>query len=356
MSLIFPKRGIKESELCVKHNVSRKTMDEWVKNILDYENPNGSKVTQGKTRFFNEDEVRKLWQIKEFKEYDDLCRTHEYTYETIRAIFNGKKSHNVKEFRTKYISLLKYYRDEYDRQIKYEEFILSSGIIPNNFFVSDYDYDGIKTYFLNLFDNISINEEELEKYFTDEDIEFLADVFERISNLYRESHSYDSPEVQQEIKNIHKYVSKITSESVVIFSKLADSLLLNAEIIEDLELNSDDAEFLIRAVKCYSNNCEENEIDVELENFEKKLYELFECGKKPCSDEVQSEIKKLYKIVCEIPFLRGQEMAAMDIIKKIYYIHKERVVPICDKNMFMFLYKLIAEAIEYFCKNFDTED
>lgn len=353
MKIVKKKENIKH--LCIKLNVPRKTLDEWVKHILDDEK---NKVGQGNTRYFNKEEVKKLWQIKELKEYNNLCRNHKYKNADIKRIINGNDPNfNEETFRRDYISLLESCREEYDKQIKYEKLLLEKGVLPKNFIVSDYNYDEIKELFLNLInvlEYININDEEFEKLISDKDLDILADTFERIDKLYKEKHSYNSAEIQAEINKVHNSVSKFTTKSVIIFSWFANCFLSDSEFAKEFELNQNEVEFLIQALKHYFNNCKGNEIDKVFENFDKNLYNLYLNKKKSCSDEVQSEIKKLYKIICEIPFLKNQPMAAMEVCKKMYFVQREEGVLIGEK--IMFLNKFVSNAIEHFCKSFEMEE
>lgn len=344
------------SNLCKKLNVPRTTFQDWVNKILDDSN---YRIGQGVTRHFSEDEIKKLWLIKELKEYDKLCgnsKQPEYTDEKIKNIINGNDpSFNESEFRKKYLELLKRKRDEYDMQIKVQEAALE-GITIQTLRSSIYgfenlDYSKIQAYLSLIGKNLqlsyNVSNEEYKKIYsdklTDEDVDTLISSFEQLSELCDKNCSVDSIEVFETVLNIHRSVAKAFTGSVTIFSWLSMFVLSNNDFIS--EFDNDKIEFFRKATQNYCEKKSPNNLDKAFNAVLKNFELLFEKEYSFDSPQTQDMVKQLHNVIDNIKFIpKNQKRNALK--------NMAEAIQLEDSNLCIY----IADAINVYCEKIEMED
>lgn len=345
-----------KSKLCKELGIPLSTCQDWINNILDDKN---YRIGRGKTRYFSEDEVQKLWRIKELKEYDELCgngKKPEYPDKRIKKIINGNDpSFNEIEFRQKYIKLLKRKRDEYDRQIKAQEAALE-GITMQTLRSSIYgfenlDYSQTQAYLSLIGKNLqlsyNVSDEEYEKFFsdkfTDEDIDTLINSFEQLSELYEKNYSVDSIEVFETVLNIHRSVAKAFTGSVIIFSWLSMLVLSNNDFIS--EFDNDKIDFFRKAAQNYCRRKSPNNLDKAFNVVHKNFELLFKREYSFDSSQTQDMVKQLYNVIDNIKFIpKNQKLNAIK--------NMAEAIQIEDSNLSVY----IADAINVYCEKVEMED
>lgn len=344
------------SNLCKKLNVPRTTFQDWVNKILDDSN---YRIGQGVTRHFNENEIKKLWLIRELKEYDKLCGNNkkpEYPDEKIKMIINGNyPNFNETEFRKKYINLLKRKRNEYDMQIKAQEAALE-GITIQTLRSSIYgfenlDYNKTRAYLSIIGKNLqlsyAVSDEEYEKFysdkFTDEDIDTLIDSFEQLSELCEKNYSSDSIEVFEMVLSIHRSVAKAFTGSVIIFSWLSMFLLSNNDFIS--EFDNDKIDFFRKAAQNYCRRKSPNNLDKAFNAVLKNFELLFKREYSFDSSQTQGMVKQLHNVIDNIKFIpKNQKLNALK--------NMAEAIQIEDSNLSVY----IADAINVYCEKVEMED
>lgn len=345
----------KLSQLYLELNVPRTTLQDWVNKILD---DSDYRVGRGVTRYFGEDEIKKLWLIKELKEYDELCgksNSPEYTDEKIKKIIHGKDPNfNEIEFRKKYLELLKRKRDEYDMQIRAQEAALEGvtiqalhSFIPG---FENWDYNRTREYLSLIGKNLqlshNVSDEEYEKFysgkFTDEDIDTLINSFEQLSELCEKKYSSDSIEVFEIVLNIHRSVAKAFTGSVSIFSGLSMFVLSNNDFIS--EFDNDKIDFFRKAVQNYCRRKSPNSLDKDINAVIKKFELIFDKEYDVDSLQTQDIVKQLYSIIDNIKFIPKNQR--LNILKNL-----AEVIKLENSNLCIY----IADAINVYCEKIEME-
>lgn len=354
------------SQMCEDLGVPRQTLQGWVDKILD----NKDCVTgQGFTRHFNEEEIKELRMIKEMKDYNSLCKSkkEQYTNSEIKKTVYGKPD-DFKAFHEKYLLMLKKRREEYDRYIEAEEAIAETGITPEiihnlDDLFDEWNYDKTIKYLSLIGRNLRLRKSIDDEYyndlfdrtFSDEEMDILLEAFDSIPKLYEEKYSYDSEEVQLKIAEIYKIISKIISESLILFECAA--MYLTAD--DESTISYDETVFFINAVKFYCANVEnsDNETDKAFTESFEKLYKFCMNKNSPSSAEAQGEIEKLCSVLFKIEIVQNIEpIILLENFKEYFLLRSDEYVLSKKRKVKVYIFRYIANAFQFYCEHYKRED
>lgn len=262
--------------------VSRTTLQGWVNEILE------KPTLQDDTGwYFDENDLEKIWQIRFFKQL-------RYSNNTIKKILNNP-NFDKKKCLEEQIQLLKKEKDELENLISVACLLMETGMSPKTvrFGISEIEqikhnniYNDILCMLaasFNIFNQL-IDEDEIISDFIESEVNARLTAFEKIMHLCEKGIDSCSKEVQLQIS--------------LIPEAIAFDLLFSSDSEIALEIDKDYGEgkaaYFYDALQHYHNINTGNEVGKELSIALENIAELGINKFTANSEEVQSEVKKIY--------------------------------------------------------------
>lgn len=262
--------------------VSRTTLQGWVNGIL------GEPTVQDDTGwYFDDNDFEKIWQIRFFKQL-------KYSNGTIKEILNNP-NFDKKKCLEEQILLLTKEKDELENLISAACLLKETGISPRTvrFGISELEDIRLDNFYndilhmigtsFNIF-NHSIDEDEFISDFEEEEVNVRFDAFEKIMHFYKNGVDFRSEEIQLQIGLI--------PEAITFYLWFSPNSEIGAEI--DKDYGDGSSVYFYNALQHYLNTNSNNEVGKELFTALENIAELGIKKYAANSDEVQSEVKKIY--------------------------------------------------------------
>lgn len=340
------KKGKTTMELCAELGISRTTFKGWVYDILErkqdpYDNT---------TLVFDDEEIIKLWQIRFYKQL-------KYSNESIRKIINNS-GFDLNESLEMQINELTKQKEELEVLIKLATVMKESGVTPTSFKFGiieneDLDYENITEILTTMLYNVvlSFDNDNFSLNITEEDANALFNSLERILKFKAQKYNFTHYEVQKQISEIQKILSKyIESEFLFAYGNVflsADSVL-GRTIDKEYEKNC--ALYLGKALNYNYKPDIMNKIDKEfgdiLTRIEKLGYRKYSTNSK----EVQQEIYQLHQLFKRLIFC--SEKIPVEILKNYgNSIGSESLIKKYDNGNARGILWFVSRSIEIYCNN-----
>lgn len=339
-------------EVCAELGISRTTFKGWVYDILGRtQDPYDNTPLE-----FTDDEVITLWQIRFYKQL-------KYSNSKIKAILNDPHF-DISRSLTFQIKELTQQKEELEKLIKVASVMRETGITPTSVrFGLDkagkLKYDHILNLLGTMSDNMILlleKDANIPQDITEDDDESLQKSFDKIMclSIADVSPSYDL--AQKIAKEIHTVMSKYITESVLAFSWYILCFAPGTEYAREIdnEYGKGSADFLFNVLQAYCSFNANNEFDKDyieaVNNIESLGYKNYSAR----SDEVQTEIDKLYRFVKKLN--RQPDKICIKILRnfgEIFGTDKHRNA--FDNGAKRGINWFISRAIEIYCDNLEEK-
>lgn len=334
--------------------ISRTTLQGWLYDILEWPKQD---VSDNTAMIIPDDILPTIWQIRFFKQL-------KYSSKKIKDIL-ADPSFNLSQSLEKQIAELTKQKEELESLIRVATVMKETGIGPNSLRfgsvgMDEIGYQRIVGILDLMAEKMSIYTEieiDFEEYISDEEVNAIEGIFERVSKLRKQHLPSDDVAVQKEIAKLHLLTSAITSKSIIVFSWIHLCFSPDGELGKELdsEFGAGTTAFFSNALEYYCNQNAENEMDQEfyraLENIEK----LARCKNTTNSYEVQAEVEKLQDFFSKAT---GRFSAyAVPLLRNLgtTYGSKEFRNAFEDGAERGILW-FISRAIEIYCNQFDKNE
>lgn len=311
--------------------VSRTTAQGWVNFIL--ERPTEQDVMGW---YFDDNDFEKMWQIRFFKQL-------KYSNNEIKEILNNP-NFDKKKCLEEQIQLLTKEKEELDNLISAACLMKETGFSPKTFRFGinefeDIKYDHILSMVGTLFNilNKPDDEDEFIDYFVEEELDARLTAFEKIMDYCKKGMDIRSEEVQIQIALI--------PEAVIFDLWFSPDSELSVEI--DNDYGEGKSAYFYEALQYYRNVNTDNELYSALENIAELGIEKFTTN----SDEVQSEVKKIYNF-----FSILSNKGKLDVLRTMGEIYGSKAyINTIDNGASRGVSWFVSRALKIFCEKFEKE-
>lgn len=188
---------------------------------------------------------------------------------------------------------------------------------------------------------------------TEEDYEALTEYIEKISECFGRGLPCGDKTVQDNVQGLHRIASKALSESMIFFSIFNLCLAPETELAEDFDelFGKGFSEYLFSAVRNFCIACGDNPADRVINDAMKSIEYLGRKNYAPHSEEVQSEVRKLYEFYENIAAITPD--TRLKLLNDLSDAFESKGVGEQFNDDEKKFARFIAEAIRIFCKNFD---
>jgi len=299
---------------------------------------------------YDNNALERLWQLRFYKELG-------YDKKKIKSIMEASNYDKKKELE-KVIDSLEKEKEKLDNLIGIAQMMKETGISFSALRfgikeLEDTNFDEISSMLgamFTIFKPTADEEINFEEALTEEDLDALFAAFEKIMNLCEKGMDISSEEVQCQIALMHEITSKKLSKSIMVF--LWTSLCLSPDSEMATEIDKDygkgKAAYFYNALQHYCSVNADNEADKE---FNTALENIAELGMKKyttSSDEVQSEVKKLYHFYNGISVL--SEKAKLGMLRNMAQLYGSRAyINAFDNGADKGISWFISRAITIYC-------
>lgn len=334
--------------------VSRTTLQGWLYDILEWPKQDTADNTALK---ISDDVLTTIWQIRFFKQL-------KYSNKKIKDIL-ADPGFDISRSLEQQIAELTKQKEELEKLIKVATVMKETGLGPNSLRFGSAEMDEISypnvIGILGLIgDNLAAIEKseiDFEDFISDTELDAIVRSFKCLMKKGQEQLPVDASTVQEEVANLHRTISTITSESVFILASATPYFLPDGEVGRDIdkEYGNGSAAFFYQAFEYYCNENSENELDREfygaLENIEKLARAKYSTN----SPEVQAVVQKMYDFfsratgrfsVYTVPLLKN--MGATYGSKEF----RDAFENGAERGIFWF----ISRAIDIFCSKYENNE
>ncbi len=335
-------------DVCAELGVSRTTLKGWVYDILDRTQEQNDKTVLE----FTEDEIAKLWLIRFYKQ-------QKYSNSQIKECLNSP-DFNMQSSLSAQINELVAQKEEIENLIKVANIMKDTGLPPASIrFGFDKagkpKYEWLLTFLEEISENaILISQENVNIYntITEEDAKLLSDNFKKLMRIAETKFGPGYSRDQTVAKEIHKIVSKYSTESTVVLLWNLISFVSRTDypIKINNKFGEGCAEYLYKVMHLYCKQNSNNDLD-RLYSSAMKILESLELHHfKENSDEVQDEVNKLFRFVKKVNKRTNEE--CIWILHQFGEILKnDEMRNLFDNNSKRFHTWFIPRAIEIYCDN-----
>lgn len=299
--------------------------------------------------------IERLWQLRFYKELG-------YNITAIKKIFDNK-SYNEEEELERVVQELIKKREHLDNLISIAQAMKETGVSFNAFrntisdeAVAANDVFELMGTSLNL--AISVEEKDLnEDILSDEDMDIMFDITDRIMDLQEAGKDFKGSEVQSEVIQLHEIIAKGLSKSIILLESSLIYIEPDSKMAEEFAeiYDKEKVDFLRNALKYYCKENEDNETDREVTEALENIATLGRQKYTANSPEVQAEVKRIHN------FLNGvnlyKEEAKIGALKRIGTLFGSKAYKqMIDKGAQKGVSWFISRAIEIYCNNVEQEE
>lgn len=189
--------------------------------------------------------------------------------------------------------------------------------------------------------------------FTEEDYETLCECLEKISESFTKGLPCVDKTVQDNLKGLHHTVSKALSESIIFFSIFNLCLAPETELSKDFDelFGKGFSEYLFSAVRNYCIECADNPADRLINDAVISIEDLGRKNYPPDSEEVQSEMRKLYEFYENIAAITPD--TRLKLLNDLADAFESKGVGEQFNDDEKKFARFISEAMRIFCESFD---
>lgn len=334
--------------VCNEIGVSRTTLQGWLYDILD-------KKSQGKgvnkDIIISNDELLKIWQIRFYKQL-------KYSNTKIKQILNDSEFDLPSSLDNEIKELTKQ-KEELERLIKVATLIKETGITPSstrNLFSNDNDNNINYNSILNLFGTILDNHNLVSHFkdpfenITSHDSQILENCLYKLAEYKNNNVDCNSDKTQDEVKIMHKLLSKYSSESIIALGSALMFIAPGSGLAIELDqvFNTNISEYICQSILTYCKNNKNNDFDKDFHISIDKLCSFASKNVPYTSIKVQSTIDRLYRFIVKINFAYGDEVC-LDILNNFKNFFKSESNSTDAERK---TNKYITDALDFYINNF----
>ena len=301
---------------------------------------------------YDEDHIRHLWLLRFYKELG-------YKTPDIKQIL-ADPDFDIHKALSEHIIALEKKKEDLEHLISVakalNELELSPNAISRNIaWLNDLSYDDSISILATVFNNLFPMEgtsELSDGLITDEDWEKIFDAVDRIMEDFRRQLKYDSHSVQSQVHIMHSILSKSLSDSVLVFSGSIACFSPGTEGAKDIEeeYGTGSSDFLYSALRKYCSANADNPTDNKLLDALDTIANLGSKKYTTYSEEVQSQVASIHKLLMEIPILTSEEQfKILQYFIEIY--NSNSMKKLIDDGNERGISWFISRSIEIYCQN-----
>lgn len=279
-----------------------------------------------------------------------------YNKEQIKAIFAENDSHNAV---TSQIDVLERKKEKIEAAIAVAKISDKLGLTPLNVlsylpFAKGMSYDILFSIIGNICGTFDDKEsaESFTEVFTEEDYDALCECLEIISEYFDQGVPSSDNAVRDNVDVLHQIASKALSEYIIFFSVCNLFLAPETELAKDFDevFGKGFSEYLFSAVRYYCIACADNPADRVINDAVKSIEYLGRKNYAPGSEEVQSEVQKLYKFYENIAAITPD--TRLKLLNYLAEAFESKGVGEQFNDDEKKLAHFISEALRIFCESF----
>lgn len=251
---------------------------------------------------YDTEESKRLWQLRFYKELG-------YDKSEIRSVMESSSYDQQKEIE-QVTKLLVQKREWLDNLIAITQMMQETGVCFNSFNNMDIEDDGLCfDDWINILGTIiSIGQQTFDKICShedglpEEDMNTGFTAFKQVLEFCDGGKDVCAEEVQSQIALIHKVISKMIPKSILILNEIAVCFAPGGRIAADIDRDYGEgkAVYFYNALRWYCDANADNEVDREFIIILDNIRELGIRKYRADSEEVQTEVKKIYHFWDEI--------------------------------------------------------
>ena len=299
--------------------------------------------------------IERLWQLRFYKELG-------YNMTEIKKIFDNK-TYNAEDELERVVQELIKKREHLDNLISIAKAMKETGIsfttLKNT--ISDADLAADDVFELmgtSLKSFMDVDEKDCNiDILTDEDIDSMFDIMDRIMDLQKVGKDFKEEETQNEILQLHGIIAKGLSKSIILLESTLMYIGPESKWGEELVeiYGKEKVEYLRKALQHYCKENADNDTDREISE---SLDNIATLGRKKYttnSPEVQAEVKKIHNFFNGVNLYK--EEAKIGVLKKMGLLFGSRPYKqMLDKGAKRGVSWFISRAIEIYCNNLEQEE